>query len=128
MKKDFDGWNVKKKVLHNADGSLFYHEREIWWCALGVNIGFEQDGTGEEYRRPILVLKGLSKQTCLVIPLTTAIHDHPLRPSIGLVEGKEARALLSQIRTIDNKRFVRKIGYLNQDIFNRIRKIIKELL
>ncbi|MFH1170496.1 MAG: hypothetical protein V1704_02965 [Candidatus Vogelbacteria bacterium] len=47
MKKDFDQWNERKKGLHNRDRVPFYHEREIWWCALGVNIGSEQDGSKE---------------------------------------------------------------------------------
>ena len=128
MEKEFDKWNTKKKDLHGRQRVLFYHEREIWWCALGVNIGSEQDGSGDEYRRPVLILKGLSKQTCLIVPLTAAVRDHPMRPSIGTVEGKEARALLSQIRVIDSKRLVRKIGYLNQGIFERKEKPAKGLL
>ena len=43
MKKDFDSWNEKKKILNNNDVS-FYHEREVWWCSLGVNVGYEQNG------------------------------------------------------------------------------------
>ncbi|MDP3729283.1 MAG: type II toxin-antitoxin system PemK/MazF family toxin [bacterium] len=128
MTKNFDQWNKIKKTIHDSGEYKLYHVREIWWCSFGVNIGFEQDGSPDEYRRPVLILKGLSKQICFVIPLTTATQDHPLRPSIGLVEGKAARALLSQMRTIDNKRLVRKIGYLNKDIFQRIQKAAKELL
>lgn len=128
MEKDFDSWNTTKKTIHDNGEYKLYHTREIWWCSLGVNIGFEQDGSKDEHRRPVLILKGLSKRTCFVIPLTTANQDHPLRPLIGLVEGKVARALLSQMRIIDNKRLVRKIGYLNKDIFERIRKAVKELL
>src|SRR3989344_8604208 len=104
-KKDFDGWNEKKKKIHHEGVSPFFHEREVWWCSLGVNVGFEQDGAGAEYRRPILILKGLSRETCLAIPLTTSTHPHRLRPSVGLVEGQEARALLYQMRVIDTKRF-----------------------
>ncbi len=70
----------------------------------------------------------MSRQTFLAIPLTTATKEHPLRPSIGLVENKEARALLSQMRVIDTKRLVRKIGYLEQGVFDRIRKAAKDLL
>ena len=128
MIKDFDQWNKEKKHIHAQGASKLYHERELWWCALGVNVGFEQDGSGDEHRRPVIILKGLSKDTCFIIPLTTAEKNHPLRPSIGLVGGKKARALLSQIRVIDTRRLVRKIGYLEQDIFLRIRKAVKELL
>ena len=128
MRKDFDQWNEKKKRIHARSDATFYHEREIWWCALGANVGFEQDGSGDEYRRPALILRGLSRQTCLIVPLTAAVKDHKLRPSIGPVDGKEARALISQIRVIDGKRLVRKIGYLDAGIFMRIRKIAKDLL
>ncbi len=128
MEKDFDEWNKTKKTIHDNGEYKLYHAREIWWCSLGINIGFEQDGSKEEYRRPVLILKGLSKKTCFVIPLTTATQDHPLRPSIGLVEGKEARVLLSQMRMIDNKRLVRKIGYLDKGIFENIQKAVKNLI
>lgn len=128
MQKDFDGWNAHKKKIDGRIDAPFCHRRELWWCALGTNVGFEQDGAGDEYRRPILVLKSLSKQTFLAIPLTTATKEHPMRPAIGLVEDKEARALLSQMRVIDTRRLVRKIGYLEQEIFYRIRKAAKDLL
>ena len=128
MKKNFDDWNERKKEIHEHSKTPFCHEREIWWCALGINVGFEQDGSGSENRRPVLILKGLSKRTFLAVPLTTAKKEHPLRPALGLVGNKEARALVSQIRVIDTKRLVRKIGYLNQDIFERIRKAVKRLL
>ncbi len=128
MKKDFDGWNEKKKNIENKQKSPFCHERELWWCALGINVGFEQDGSDIEYRRPILILKGLSKQTCLIIPLTKSTHIHKLRPAIGLVEDKEACVLLSQMKVIDTKRLVRKIGNLSKEKFEDIRKTVKEML
>lgn len=128
MEKEFDKWNEIKKQIDDDEMSRLYHTREIWWCSLGINVGFEQDGSGDEYRRPVLILKGLSKHTCLIIPLTAASQDHPMRPSIGLVEGKEARALISQLRVIDTKRLVDKIGYLDQGTFQRIQKAVKDLL
>ena len=128
MKKDFDGWNIQKKQLNGRPTAPFYHEREIWWYALGVNVGFEQDGSGKQYYRPALVLKGLSAETCLTVPLTTSTHRHPLRPSIGTVGGKEAHALLSQMRVIDTKRLIRKIGYLDKKIYQEIRKAAKAML
>jgi mRNA interferase MazF len=127
VKKDFDGWNNKKKEINEKIGP-FCHDRELWWCALGVNIGFEQDGSDSEYRRPVLILKGLSKSTCLIAPLTKSKNIHRLRPSIGLVEDKEACVLLSQIKVIDTKRLVKKIGYLDKEIFEVIRKTVKDML
>ena len=128
MSQDFDGWNEQKKQTHKRRNAPFYHDRELWWCALGVNVGSEQDGSGEEYRRPVLVLKGLSAETCLVIPLTTSVRHHPMRPAVGKVEGKDAHALLSQMRVIDTKRLVRKICYLDKVVFEEIRKTAREML
>ena len=128
MKKDFDKWNEEKKEINDEEKFRLYHEREIWWCSLGVNIGFEQDGTGNEFRRPVLILKGLSKETCLVIPLTTSTISHPMRPSVGVVAGKDAKAILSQLRVVDTKRFGLKIGYLDKVYFSAIRKAVKDML
>lgn len=128
MTKDFSQWNTLKKNFHTVGKSKFYHAREIWWCALGVNVGSEQDGSGDEYRRPVLVLKGLGSDTCLVVPLTTSLRTHSFRIPICLVQGKEAHALLSQLRVVDTKRFVRKIGFLNKDSFEVIRKAARDML
>jgi mRNA-degrading endonuclease toxin of MazEF toxin-antitoxin module len=128
MQKNFDVWNDAKKNIHDRAGAPFYHSREIWWCSLGVNIGAEQDGSGDEFHRPVVILKSFGAQTCLVIPLTTSPKVHPLRPSVGLIDGKGAHALLSQIRIIDTKRLVRKIGYLKKEIFEAIRKAARGML
>ena len=74
MKKDFDEWNEIKKETDKADDYLpLYHQRQIRWCRLGTNIGFEQDGTGTGFSRPVLILKGFNRHVCIVIPLTTSI-------------------------------------------------------
>ncbi len=128
MEKDFDGWNEQKKRLHMIGSNKLYHEREIWWCSLGVNVGFEQDGVGNDHQRPVLILKGLSRNTCSVLPLTTSLHKHRMRIPLGIVDGKPASALLSQSRVIDTKRLVNKIGFLNKKLFALVRKAAKDLL
>ncbi len=49
--KDFDRWNEQKKQLHNEADNLLYHQGEIWWCHLGINISFERrcPRTGDLY-------------------------------------------------------------------------------
>jgi len=128
MFKDFNKWNEKKKNIHQKNFVPFFHTREVWWCCLGLNVGFEQDGSGQEYYRPVLILKGMSRYTFVAIPLTSSLDQHKLRFPIGRVEGKEARGLLSQIRVLDAKRLVRKVGYLDQAIFDGIKKAVKDML
>jgi len=62
-RKNFDTWNNHKKLINKQRAAPFYKEREVWWCALGVNVGFEQDGTGKNFDRPVLVLKGFNRET-----------------------------------------------------------------
>lgn len=118
--KDFNIWNSKKKTVHGSGCDVYYHEREIWWC------GFEEDGTGKNFDRPAVIMKGFGRHTCLVVPLTTSQREHHLRIFVGLIEGKEARALISQMRVVDTKRFVKKIGMMDKDRFCDIQKHVKK--
>ena len=125
MKKDFDTWNFKKKDIDENRKTKFYHPRDIWWCNLGLNIGYEQDGKDTDFERPVLVLKSFGKNICLVVPLTTSEKKHVYRVSIGVIGGKHATVILSQIRVVDTKRFVEKIGVLNKEIFIEIQKHLR---
>ena len=128
MKKDFDNWNTKKKDINNNSLNRFYHPREIWWCSLGVNIGFEQDGTNEQYQRPILIIKAFSSHVCLIVPLTTSKKKNPYHVSVGIVGGKEAFAIISQIRLVDTKRFTDRLSIVDKQIFDKIRNAIRDLI
>ena len=126
--KDFDGWNIQKKKIHSFGRNKLYHARDIWWCDLGVNIGFEQDGTGEKNGRPVLIIRGFSKEVCLIIPLTTSQKNNRYYLKIGKVDNKKASAIISQIRLLDTKRLVNKIGVLNKERFEEIKKAVKNLI
>ncbi len=70
MKKDFQKWHSKKAKVDKVENRPFFHEREIWFCHLGVNVGFEQDGSGEEFLRPIVIIKKFSNEVFWAVPLT----------------------------------------------------------
>jgi mRNA-degrading endonuclease toxin of MazEF toxin-antitoxin module len=125
--KDFNGWNEVKKET-DAEASRLYTVREIWWCRLGVNVGTEQDGRCEKFLRPVLILRGFGPDACLAVPLTTSTREHRLRIPLGQVGEEQARANLSQIRVIDTRRLVEKIGFLDQAVFAEVRKAARELL
>ncbi len=118
-KKDFKGWFKDKVGLHNSTigEKILFNEREIWWCASGVNIGKEQDGKGARYARPVIVIKKHNMDTCLVAPLTTGGNESKYYYDVGIVSGKSAKVNLSQIRLVDRKRLLGKIGVLGSDIF-----------
>ncbi len=128
MEKQFDTWNENKKLMHSSFVRKVYSEREIWWCSIGLNIGYEEDGKGERSERPVVVVRGISKETCYVVPLSTSQIKHKYRLPVGVVGGRDAVALLSQMRLIDTKRLINKIGYLNKNSFEEIKKSLKDLL
>ncbi len=49
MEKNFLEWHEHKSRIHVNPTRPFFHEREIWFCSLGLNVGFEQDGRGDEF-------------------------------------------------------------------------------
>lgn len=126
MHKDFDGWNTWKKKTHE-EHPRFYTVREVWWCRLGVNVGSEQDGSGTTYLRPVLIIRGFGPETCVVVPLTRSRRVHPLRLPVGKIQGEDAVALLSQLRVLDTRRLVEKIGFLDKQTFSHIRKAVSGL-
>lgn len=129
MKKDFDSWNKRKKKLDiRADAPDFYHQREIWWCAMGTNVGVEADGKGEEYSRPIVILKGFNKRSFLAIALTGRKREGDYYLYLGKIIDRDASANLSQIRIFDTKRLVKKIGMLEETKFIELLEKIKEIL
>ena len=117
-----------EKAIHNFGKNKFYKKREIWWCDPGVNVGFEQDGTGNNNRRPVLIIQGFSKEVCLMTPLTTSQKNNKYYLRIGRVDNKKASVILSQIRLIDTKRLVRKIGVMDKNKFQETKKAIKEII
>lgn len=127
MDKDFDGWNEIKKQTNKSAFTDFVHAREVWWCALGTNIGFEQDGKHDTFERPILVLRKFNKDVVLAVPLTTSIKRNPYNV-IFMHEGEEFSALISQVRLISTKRLKRRMYQMSSNIFNGIREKTKAMI
>ncbi|HTB32791.1 MAG TPA: type II toxin-antitoxin system PemK/MazF family toxin [Bacteroidia bacterium] len=128
MSKEFDEWNIQKKSINAEPEGRLYRKREVWWCSLGINVGFEQDGSGKNYQRPVIILRGFSKQVCLIVPLTTSKKTNPYHVPVGIIEGKPAFVIISQIKLIDTKRLENKITVLDKATFESIRKAVKALL
>jgi mRNA interferase MazF len=128
MDKDWDGWNQRKQEVHKHKTVPFFHEREVWWCSLGVNIGAEQDGTGKNYDRPVVVVRGFNKDIFFGVALTGKKKAGKYYFNLGKIEGREASAILSQVRLIDAKRLVRKSMTLDQALFERLKAALQKTL
>ena len=130
MKKDFIKWHSHKTKIDQIENRPFFHEREIWFCYLGANIGFEEDG-GKDFLRPVVIVRKFSKEIFWGIPLTnTNKKDAPYYFSfVFLREGIEHKntVLLSQIRLIDARRLSYQIGEISKDDFKNLIEKLKRL-
>jgi len=127
MEKDFDKWNVKKKSTHYHAKQKFFLQREIWWCVFGVNIGREQDGGKDNFERPIVIIKRLSPDTLIAVPLST--KKRITRFQAIVTSGDLVNyGLLDQVRVIDSKRLLRKIGMVENSEFKEIKRKFMELI
>ena len=134
MKKDYKNWTPIKNELNNADDPrLFFHEREVWYCHLGENIGFEQDGGDELFLRPVVIIRKFNNDIFWGIPLTRTEKDLPFYFAFNIrteteVFDEKSTAVLSQIRLIDAKRLRRMIGYISAEDFVLFKKKLIALL
>lgn len=125
--KNYDAWNSVKKELDSLDNKVFFKEREIFWMSIGENIGFEQNGKGEIFSRPVLIVKKFSKNIFYGIPLSTKIKDGTFFYAFEF-QGKMSNALLVQGRLFDSKRLENKMGMIEKDEFSLLKVKLRELL
>ncbi len=127
MEKDFDGWNEQKKRIQTERGVVYAHPREVWWCALGINIGAETDGKNEDFERPVLVLRVYNRETLLVMPITSKSKSDsfhcPVRVKFGTVWVK-----LTQARVVSSRRLLRKVDMLTEKEFQVAKEAFKEFI
>ncbi len=128
MKKDYSEWHKKKSdIEHNNDTRVFFHEREVWWCSLGANVGFEQDGKGGKFARPVLVFKKFNKEVFWALPLSTRIKKGKFYANVDLRDDIPRVAIVSQLRLIDGKRLIDKIGVIDESNYKDIQKAVINL-
>lgn len=142
--KTFQIRTLLKEKIHNHFQEKSYlerfyvNQREIWYCHLGANIGYEEDWKWSEYRRPVLVLKKIGI-LYRVAPLTSKPKEnnkfYHIINSWSLEYFEEAAskvtqswAILSQVRVLDKTRFIHKIVHINNEEFLHIKKKLKTLL
>jgi len=125
--KDYKLWHGIKKNIENKEKRINFQIRDVLFCSVGENIGFEQDGRGEEFLRPVVVIKKFNKQVFWGIPLTHTDKNGKYYFSFNLNEEKSV-AILSQIRLFDAKRIKYKIGMINEVDFKSLKEKTKQLL
>ncbi len=127
MLQDFLNWIKIKFQAHTKQSRPSFEEREVWWCHLGQNVGDEQNGKGQNFTRPVIIIKKSNANFCLAIPLSTQIKNSPFYFPIHFL-GKDQSILISQIRVLDAKRFRTKMGKIDKSTFLKIQNHCKNIL
>jgi mRNA interferase MazF len=84
---------------------------EIWLAVLDPTVGSEIRKT-----RPCVI----------VAPMTTAGHPAPYRVPI-VFEGKRGLIVLDQIRTLDKKRLVKRLGKASPRVFSTTLQTLRDV-
>jgi mRNA interferase MazF len=127
MEKDFDKWNEDKKILDKNIRDLEFKEGEVWWCHFGLNIGEEVYGKGENFRRPAIILKKLSHNSCIVLPTTTKERNGTWYFKFNN-KNKDRWAMMNQIKFISANRLYVKESEMNKDELIELKKSVADLL
>lgn len=122
--KDFDKWHHLKKRLDRHESLPTFAEREIWWCSIGVNIGFEMFGKSQVFTRPVLIVRKFGGYTFLGVPLTSKSKPGYYRYPYAL-DGQYGDILFDQIRTYDARRLASLKGKVHPNEFKKIKQAMK---
>ena len=106
---------------------------EIWLADLKPQIGTEPGKT-----RPVLVvqtdlLNKIPHPTTLICPITTKVHAKSDVLRIHLKKGmanlrQDCDVLMDQLRAIDNRRLIKKIGAMPPPLTDATRENLKTML
>lgn len=115
----FMDWVKNKIKLHQKTKFWRFKEREIFWCALGYNIGFEENGKNQNFSRPVLIVRKFSQNLFWGVPLSSQIKEGPYYTNFSF-QGKPQSVLISHLRAMDSKRLYSKIGQLGHRDFEKV--------
>jgi len=98
---------------------------DVCLVSLDPTVGHEIKKT-----RPCLIISPNEMNrfigTVIVAPMTTKGKKYPTRISCSF-QGKKGQIILDQIRTVDKKRLVKKLGSISKKAQNRTLAILQEM-
>ncbi|HVK96379.1 MAG TPA: type II toxin-antitoxin system PemK/MazF family toxin [Flavisolibacter sp.] len=99
---------------------------EVHWVNLDPTIGREMKKT-----RPCIILSpdemNENLVTVIIAPLTSNQRQYPSRVPCT-IEGKSGMIAIDQIKTIDKRRLQQRIGSIENNQIQQVKKVIDEML
>lgn len=98
--KDFDQWNELKKKIEAGENipDKFPKEGEVWMSNVGKNVGFEQNGSGDNFSRPLLIIKKFNNHMFWTVSLSTKQKDFDFYFNYIDPNDQKVSAILAQMK------------------------------
>ena len=129
MLKRFLEWIGLKEKIHNNEIPPVFEEREIWWVSLGENIGHEEDGKGNSFERPFVVVRKFNKELLFGVPCSSVSKKNKYYFNIHIKsKNLDTSALLSQAKTISSRRLLRMVDKIGSGVFRELKKALQRAL
>lgn len=131
--QEYDQWNEVKKETVKSKMRLTIKPRDIYWAKIGQNIGHEEYGKGKNFLRPIIVIRQLTSDLFIGVPITSTKKEdndyfHSIRYINKLDENINSSAMILQIKVFSKKRLLNKIGTVEKQEFKIITDKLKKLI
>ena len=125
--EELASWAKLKEGIYFQSERPYFHERDVWWSSIGFNIGDEAHGKNYYFERPVLVVRKFNNNIFLAIPLSSKSKTGKYYCNV-MLNGQTRSVMLSQIRLIDAKRIIRKIGYISKNDQELVKKSLTDIL
>ncbi|MDD5098238.1 MAG: type II toxin-antitoxin system PemK/MazF family toxin [Candidatus Pacebacteria bacterium] len=128
--EDFNFWNELKKKIEadKNDFDRFPKEGEVWMSNIGRNIGFEQNGSGDNFSRPVLIIKKFNNHMFWAVALSTKQKDLDFYFNYTDPNNQNVSAILAQMKLVSIKRLRRNLYNIPKEIFEEIKQKLKSFL
>lgn len=102
------------------------NQYDVFLINLDPTIGHEMKKT-----RPCVILSpdemNKSLATIMFAPMTSKSHTYPMRVKITF-DNKDGWIVLDQIRAVDKRRLVKRLGHLDKIVISQIKSVLKKML
>ena len=96
--------------------------------SLGKNVGYEQNGSGDNFSLPILIIKKFNNHMFWVIPLSTKQKEFDFYFNYTDPNNQEVSAILAQMKLLSVKRLRRKLYDIPRKLFDEMKQKLKSFL
>ena len=127
MIKRFLEWIKIKSETHDVKLLPSFQEGEIWWVNLGENVGHEEDGKGNLFLRPFVIIRKFNKELLFGVPCSSIYKDNKYYFKIDAeTDNFHSSALLSQGRVLSSRRLKRFVTKLGSGAFRKLKTALLE--